>query len=85
MAGRQKYTFSYEMLMSFWQQLRLHGFTMRHIAPGMDRQLSYIIPIFAELDYVSPVNVTGYEYDSLYSSRLTGLHGALPIGVWRQN
>ena len=49
-ASGQKYTISYDALMPFWQQLRTHGFSMRHIAPGLDRHIFYIIPIFAELD-----------------------------------
>ena len=82
-AGRQQYNIPYETLMSFWQQLRTHGFTMRHIAPGMDRQLSYVNPIFAELDYVTPVHVAD-RYDSLQSSRVTGLQ-VLPSAFAERN
>ena len=32
--------------MAFWQQLRTHGFSMRHSAPGIHREVSYLIPIF---------------------------------------
>lgn len=71
-AGRQLYNIPYEALMAFWQQLRTHGFTMRHIAPGRAQHLYYVIPIFAELDYVTPVHVAD-RYDNLHASRVTGL------------
>lgn len=56
-AAGHKYHISQESLRSFWQQLRAYGFSMRHIAPGIDRQISYLVAIFAELDYVKPVRV----------------------------
>ncbi len=68
-ASRQTYFIHYETLLAFWQQLRAHGFSMRHIAPGLDRQISYLIPVFAELPYVKPVHVSeGYN-----QSTITGL------------
>lgn len=70
-AGR-RYIIQYEMLVAFWQQLRTHGFSMRHIAPGLDRQMSYLLPIFAALDYVTPVHVAD-TYDGLQESVVTGL------------
>lgn len=68
-ASGQPYFIHYETLLSFWQQLRTHGFSMRHIAPGLDRQISYLIPIFTELPYVVPVHVSE-EYSQ---SVITGL------------
>lgn len=68
----QKYHIQYEILLAFWQQLRTHGFSMRHIAPGIDRQMSYVISIFAELDYVIPAHVTD-SYDNLENAAITGL------------
>jgi hypothetical protein len=56
-AATQVYFVEYETLMAFWQQLRTHGFSMRHIAPGINREISYLIPIFAALDYIVPVHV----------------------------
>ena len=53
-AAEQKYTVTYDTLSSLWQQLRTYGFSMRHIAPGIDRQVSYVLSIFAELEYVTP-------------------------------
>jgi O-acetyl-ADP-ribose deacetylase (regulator of RNase III) len=71
-ASSQNYYIQYETLMAFWQQLRTHGFSMRRIAPGIDRQVSYLIPIFSELEYISPVHVAD-DYQSLQNSVVTGL------------
>jgi O-acetyl-ADP-ribose deacetylase (regulator of RNase III) len=73
-AANQTYHILYEDLMAFWQQLRSHGFSTRIIAPGIDRQVSYLIPIFSELDYVAPVHLTeNYEQLQKASSTTTGL------------
>jgi len=37
-AGKQQYHIHYDELTSFWQQLRTLGFSMRNIAPGLDRR-----------------------------------------------
>lgn len=71
LAAKKKHLFPYESLMSFWQQLRSHGFSMRHIAPGLP-DISYIIPVFAELQYISPVHVAD-QYEKLNTSKRTGL------------
>ncbi len=71
-AAGQTYQIHYETLLSFWQQLRTYGFSMRHIAPGLSRELSYLIPIFAELPYVAPVHVAD-GYETLHKSAVTGL------------
>jgi len=71
-AAKQNYHIQYDTLVSFWQQLRIHGFSTRHIAPGIDRQMSYLIPIFAKLDYVTPVHVAD-NYDNLQRAVVTGL------------
>ena len=60
----QQHFIPYDDLVSFWQQLRTHGFTMRHIAPGIDRLISYLIPVFAKLEYVVPVHVAD-RFDNL--------------------
>lgn len=70
-ASRQTYTVLYETLVAFWQQLRIHGFSMRNIAPSLDRELSYIVAIFCELEYVAPVHITD-EYRNLHAAT-TGL------------
>lgn len=79
----QNYHIQYDALMAFWQQLRTHGFSMRHIAPGIDRQMSYLIAIFAELDYVTPVHVAD-QYDNLRNAVLIGLQ-VLPSAFMRES
>jgi O-acetyl-ADP-ribose deacetylase (regulator of RNase III) len=82
-AGKQRYHIHYDELMSFWQQLRTYGFSMRHIAPGLDRQLSYLISIFNQLDYVTPVHVAD-NYSNLQSGAVTGLQ-VLPSAFIRES
>jgi len=81
-AAKQRYYIQYETLVAFWQQLRTHGFSMRHIAPGIDRQMSYLISIFAVLDYVTPVHVAD-SYDRLQKAAVTGLQ-VLPSAFVRE-
>lgn len=71
-AGDNRYHIAYETLLDFWQQLRTYGFSMRQIAPGMDRQMSYVVPIFGHLPYVKPVRVAK-EYGKLAQSSVVGL------------
>lgn len=71
-SSAQRYLIRYETLRSFWQQLRGHGFTSRYMAPGVDRQVSYLIAIFAELDYVAPVRMAEH-YDHYRNSRMVGI------------
>lgn len=78
-----KYHIPYDTLLAFWQQLRTHGFSMRHIAPGLDRQMSYLVSVFAELDYVIPVQVTD-NYDHLENGSITGLQ-VLPSAFIRDS
>lgn len=82
-ASGQHYLIPYETLVDFWQQLRTHGFSMRHIAPGINRQISYLIPIFSELDYITPVHVSD-TYSSLKTSAVTGLQ-VLPSAFTRSS
>ena len=81
-AAGQRYCIQYETLMAFWQQLRTHGFSMRHIAPGVDRRMSYLMSVFAELDYVTPVHVAD-SYDNLQRAVVTGLQ-VLPSAFSRE-
>ncbi len=50
-------------LLDFWQQLRSYGFTSRQIAPsGLSRNSYYLMPIFAELNYVAAASISeSYE------------------------
>jgi O-acetyl-ADP-ribose deacetylase (regulator of RNase III) len=83
LASSQKYTFEYEVLKAFWQQLRTHGFSMRRIAPGVDRRISYLIPIFSRLDYIMPVHLAD-EYENLQKATVIGLQ-VLPSAFVRQS
>ena len=43
-------------LLDFWQQIRSYGFSVRSIVPnGLEKEFSYLIPIFAQLEYVKPM------------------------------
>ncbi|NLD73268.1 MAG: macro domain-containing protein [Chloroflexi bacterium] len=71
-AGGNRVTVPYEALQAFWQQIRTHGYTTRKIAPDMTRQLSYLIPVFAELHYVRLVNLSD-SYEKLTQNPSIGL------------
>lgn len=71
-ASGQTYTLEYDTLVGFWQQLRTHGFSTRHIAPGINKQMSYLISVFAELDYVTPVHISD-SYSRLENAVVTGI------------
>ncbi len=81
-AAAQKYMLPYETLSSLWQQLRTYGFSMRHIAPGIDRQVSYVLSIFAELEYVTPVYVAD-DYSKFGYASMIGLQ-ILPAAFVRR-
>lgn len=62
-------TISHELLLNVWQQLRRYGYTRRAIAPGgRERDMSYIVPILAELHYVKPVQLSETDDFDLRSS-----------------
>ncbi len=82
LASSQKYFIQYDVLLAFWQQLRTHGFSMRQTAPGLDRQVSYLIPVFACLDYIMPVHMSD-SYETLNNSAVIGLQ-VLPSAFIRQ-
>lgn len=83
LAAGQKYSLEYEILEGFWQQLRTHGFSMRHIAPDIDKRIYYLIPIFAQLEYVMPVHLAD-KYENLGSATITGLQ-VLPSAFARNS
>lgn len=80
-AAGQCYFIPDESLLAFWQQLRTHGFSMRHIAPELSREVSYLMPLFAALPYVSAVRVAD-SYEGLHRSPVTGLQ-VLPVAFAR--
>jgi O-acetyl-ADP-ribose deacetylase (regulator of RNase III) len=61
-----------DALLSFWQQLRAHGFSMTYIAPGLGQELPYLVPIFSQLPYIAPARVTE-DYRSLREGAVVGL------------
>src|SRR5258708_11293646 len=68
----KKFTVDYDSLLDLWQQLRQYGFTRRGITRrGLDRELSYLAPIFAELKYVKPVLLS--DDDDFESKPFIGL------------
>lgn len=71
-ASRRSYVIQKETVFDMWQQLRSFGFSTRRIAPSLDRQMSYIIPIFAELAYIKLVNLSE-DYDRLEKAATIGL------------
>lgn len=76
-AKSKKSTVGYDLLLDFWQQLRRYGYTRRGIAPsGLDKNVSYLAPIFAQLDYVKPVQLS--ETDDFESKSFIGLQYFAP-------
>ena len=71
-SGGNSYLIPLETLLAFWQQLRTYGFSMRKIAPDIDKKVYYLIPIFASLDYITPVHVAN-DYQYLKNTAATGL------------
>lgn len=81
-SDNKTYLIAYDTLVPFWQQLRTHGFSMRRIAPSLDRTMSYVIPIFRELEYVTPVLMAD-KFDQLQSAATIGLQ-VLPSAFGRR-
>lgn len=81
MADRQ-FILLYDELSALWQQLRTDGFLRRHIAPGIDRQVSYVFSIFAELEYVTPVYLAD-DYSKFGTASIIGLQ-ILPLAFVRR-
>lgn len=49
----------YAQLLELWQQFRRHGYLRRGIVSStVERELSYLIPIFSELDYVEKIELS---------------------------
>jgi len=48
----------HETLFAFWQQLRAHGFSMDYIAPSLNREMPYLIPVFSQLPYVTQTRIS---------------------------
>jgi O-acetyl-ADP-ribose deacetylase (regulator of RNase III) len=72
----KSYKFSEDDLLEFWQQLRDHGFIYRSITPEHHR-ISYLIPIFEELEYVRRV-VVSESVEGLRKNSAIGLQVVPP-------
>lgn len=78
----KKITVEYESLLDFWQQLRRYGFTRRGITRrGLDKELSYLAPLFARLEYVRPVVLS--DNDNFESKSSIGLQYLAPAAQTR--
>ena len=71
-SSNTQYSIPYEGLLSFWQQLRTYGFSMRNIAPSLDRKMSYLIAIIQYLPYVSIVQLSD-NYKHFQRTPIIGL------------
>lgn len=50
---------AYEQLLELWQQFRRHGYLRRGIVSNtIEREMSYLIPVLAELDYVEKIELS---------------------------
>lgn len=79
--NQEQLVISYETLKDLWQQLRAHGFSMARIAPGLSYELSYVLPLLSELNYISPVHIAD-RYTSLAMPDIIGLQ-ILPAAFQR--
>ena len=72
-AKSRNHKIEYEQLLELWQQFRRHGYLRRGIVSNLlEREMSYLIPIFSELDYVQTIelsetgnfsnNISGIQY-----------------------
>jgi O-acetyl-ADP-ribose deacetylase (regulator of RNase III) len=67
------YLISYENLYDVWRQLRVFGFVGRSHSPvELDSELSYIVPVLAELPYIATVRL---------ARDLESLDRSDPVGV----
>lgn len=71
-AGPNRLLIHYDSLQALWQQIRTYGFSMQHIAPSLDQEMNYLIPILAELPYASRVWVAE-DYESLKKAGAVGI------------
>jgi len=54
--NKNKYLMHKQDILDFWQQLRRYGFSISKSVPaGLEKNISYLAPIFSELPYIKPV------------------------------
>lgn len=72
----------YEQLLELWQQFRRHGYLRRGIvSSAIEKELSYLIPIFSELDYVEKIELseTGNFFNPIAEKTYSGLQYIAPV------
>lgn len=58
-AKNERRKIEYEQLLELWQQFRRHGYLRRGIvSSAIVKELSYLIPVFSELDYVEKIELS---------------------------
>lgn len=58
-AKNERRKIEYEQLLELWQQFRRHGYLRRGIvSAAIVKELSYLIPVFSELDYVEKIELS---------------------------
>ena len=69
---------SQEALLNIWKQIRSYGFTARPLVPGgLDKDISYLAPILAELEYIQAVPIS-QSYQGLVGNAAIGLQYKAP-------
>lgn len=71
-AAQKRFRVEYDVLKGIWQQLKSYGFSTRSIVPGINKDAYYVLPLFAELDYVQQVRVSE-DYHRLDHTTAVGL------------
>jgi O-acetyl-ADP-ribose deacetylase (regulator of RNase III) len=72
----------YGQLLELWQQFRQHGYLRRGIvSSALEKELSYLIPILSELDYVEKIELseTGDFQNTTAKKTYSGLQYIAPI------
>lgn len=78
-SSSREYFIDLEGIQAFWQQLRSAGVISGRNAPSrLEKKWSYLAPIFAELDYVERIKMSG-EYASLVNHPRLGLRYRRPV------
>lgn len=72
----------YDQLLELWQQFRRHGYLRRGIvSSSVEKELSYLIPIFSELEYVEKIELseTGDFLNPIAKKTYSGLQYIAPV------
>jgi O-acetyl-ADP-ribose deacetylase (regulator of RNase III) len=69
----------YEQLLELWQQFRRHGYLRRGIVlNSLEREMSYILPVFSELDYVQSIKLSE---TGTFSNVVSGIQYMAPPSI----